>query len=169
MLQLHVERSQNQRLQALIRLQADKMQEIRHPSVLNSLTGKLLLSAGSVVLAVFAVAVAYLKRQNRLARNAAARASARAAAAAPSSRSEPPTLATELESADEDVTEAEERALLGSHEAAAPAELDPEDPNTCKVCFDHVIDCVLVCLLPCSPFSSQHLLRVALSRSYTQT
>ena len=165
-LQLRVERSQNDRLEKTVRMEEDSVHSLRHASVFKSLTGKFIVAAGSVVLAVFAVALAYLKRQNLLARDAAARATARAAAAA---SSEPQAHELETESEDEDVPEDEERALLSSHEAAAPAELDPEDPNTCKVCFDHVIDCVLVCLLPCSPFSSQHLLRVALSRSYTPT
>eukprot|EP01061_Rhynchopus_euleeides_P033471 TRINITY_DN5611_c0_g1_i10.p1 TRINITY_DN5611_c0_g1~~TRINITY_DN5611_c0_g1_i10.p1 ORF type:complete len:403 (+),score=44.53 TRINITY_DN5611_c0_g1_i10:541-1749(+) len=60
----------------------------------------------------------------------------------------PPAEAPELSSSDDDeVSEGEEAALLGEHAPTSPTatvDLDPEDPNTCKICYDSVINCVLL-------------------------
>eukprot|EP01059_Diplonema_ambulator_P036458 TRINITY_DN9080_c0_g2_i1.p1 TRINITY_DN9080_c0_g2~~TRINITY_DN9080_c0_g2_i1.p1 ORF type:complete len:274 (+),score=82.07 TRINITY_DN9080_c0_g2_i1:97-918(+) len=61
------------------------------------------------------------------------------------------------DSSDESVTSETELELRNQHDTSEPPEdLDPEDPNTCKICFDSVINCILldcghmcVCL-PCA-------------------
>ena len=152
---LELERQLQQEFAELNRVQAQKidladrvrrdesaLHKAHHSNLLQTVTLRFVLVVVASFLAVLAVILLhrFFPRRN----------GSRAPATAPTA---PPTEAIDLSSSDddEDVPEDEEAALLGEHTdpAAAPtsptAELDPEDPNTCKICYDSVINCVLVC------------------------
>ena len=56
----------------------------------------------------------------------------------------PEIIRIDPESSDDSSVESETENLLRDEVEDSTPDLDPEDANTCKICFDHAIDCVLL-------------------------